>query len=71
MHETEGNWRLICLCNKGFFGDACEHQDPSTCYNNCSGEGVCIRGFCSCTMGFFGIDCSIDCACPLVAASSC
>ena len=60
MHETEGNKRLICLCNKGFFGNACEQPDPSVCYNNCSGEGVCIRGFCSCTMGFFGVDCSID-----------
>ena len=60
MRQTEGKKRLFCVCHLGFRGDACEKRDETACFNGCSGRGMCVRGFCSCQMGFFGIDCSID-----------
>jgi hypothetical protein len=29
------------------------------CPNNCSGNGVCVSGNCSCNVGWVGVDCSI------------
>ena len=33
------------------------------CPNNCTGNGECFYGFCSCHVGYYGIDCS-NISCP-------
>lgn len=39
----------------------CSSKDvPGACFNDCSNRGTCLRGYCKCDKGFFGIDCSID-----------
>lgn len=32
--------------------------DSTLCPNACSGRGQCMRGFCHCKRGWFGLDCS-------------
>ena len=49
-----------CLCVYGRTGNECEHSNSDACFNDCSKHGRCIRGYCSCEWGWFGIDCSID-----------
>jgi hypothetical protein len=52
-----------CACQKGWVGDDCatdlrEHSTHvSSCPNQCSGEGACVRGVCACLPGRFGADC--------------
>ena len=61
-----------CDCPRGMGGDACElgqlerfevpethRDDPPLCYNDCSGRGECVEGFCRCLPGFFGSDCAV------------
>lgn len=61
-----------CDCPRGMHGDACElgqlerfdvpethRDDPPLCYNDCSGRGECVEGFCRCLPGFFGSDCAV------------
>jgi hypothetical protein len=33
-------------------------RDQEMCFNNCSGAGRCLRGWCHCQAGRWGIDCS-------------
>ncbi|KAK7469526.1 hypothetical protein BaRGS_00036472, partial [Batillaria attramentaria] len=45
-----------------------QFQFPSVilnaCPNDCSGHGICLVGFCVCSTGFAGEDCSIDTSLP-------
>ena len=56
-----------CDCPRGMGGDACElgqlerfevpetrRHVPPLCYNDCSGRGECVEGFCRCLPGFSG-----------------
>ena len=52
--------KFVCRCYKGFRGDSCELVEPDACLNRCNGNGACIRGFCSCTAGWSGRDCSVE-----------
>lgn len=51
-----------CMCFFGRAGGDCGEAVPAACVNGCSNRGRCLRGFCACDPGFFGIDCSIDLA---------
>lgn len=51
-----------CLCHVGFEGTDCGQVNQGICINGCTRRGRCLRGFCSCDMGWFGIDCSIELA---------
>ena len=60
-----------CDCPRGRTGEACEagsaepferspfDDQPPFCLNDCNGRGTCVFGFCHCTPGFFGSDCSL------------
>ncbi|XP_077546159.1 uncharacterized protein LOC144158861 [Haemaphysalis longicornis] len=51
-----------CLCEPGFYGDACEHFDPCS-HNPCKTFGTCVNTShgeyrCDCFTGFSGRNCS-------------
>ncbi|XP_048320595.2 uncharacterized protein LOC107425930 [Ziziphus jujuba] len=49
-----------CDCKyDGLWGRFCEIPVLSTCINQCSGHGHCRGGFCQCSSGWYGVDCSI------------
>ncbi|OIT00786.1 PREDICTED: uncharacterized protein LOC109229226 [Nicotiana attenuata] len=49
-----------CDCKyDGLWGRFCEVSVLSTCINQCSGHGLCRGGFCQCSSGWFGADCSV------------
>lgn len=52
-----------CLCYAGFSGTRCEDDSKSRtldrCLNSCSHRGNCVRNWCHCAQGFYGIDCSL------------
>ena len=47
-----------CQCDGFYTGRTCEKHVPTLCYNNCSGRGVCLDGFCSCEPPYFGPACA-------------
>ena len=49
-----------CKCYAGSDGDSCQARLAAACTNECSGRGRCLRGVCSCDLGYFGLDCSVD-----------
>lgn len=51
-----------CMCYYGYGGSFCAEPQADSCFNDCSGRGRCVRGYCSCEPGRFGIDCSVDLA---------
>ena len=57
-----------CQCNLRFNGEGCELSPLTACFNNCSGHGLCVRGWCVCDFGYFGIDCSTTSS-PALAGS--
>ena len=48
-----------CACYEDRGGRMCEIVVRSFCLNQCSDRGECVRGFCMCTAGWSGSDCSI------------
>jgi len=52
-----------CRCYAGFSGVHCERSITSRprkmCLNSCSDRGECIRNWCHCNPGYFGVDCSL------------
>lgn len=52
-----------CLCYAGFGGPSCERstlaRERRNCLNGCSGRGACVRNWCHCDAGFYGVDCSL------------
>ena len=48
-----------CICHAGYSGASCEVTDMGTCFNRCSGHGMCVGRFCLCDRGWRGLDCSI------------
>ena len=57
-----------CLCYAGFSGTRCEIDSTSRpldrCLNGCSQRGSCVRNWCHCAPGFYGIDCSLGASPP-------
>ena len=51
-----------CWCYSGFTGNRCarssEARPTHACLNDCSGRGSCVRNWCHCSPGYFGVDCS-------------
>eukprot|EP00966_Prymnesium_polylepis_P065176 1512762-Prymnesium_polylepis.1 len=48
-----------CICIDGAYGAACDATCSNNCWNDCSGRGECIHGWCRCLPGAGGVDCSI------------
>ena len=46
-------------CPVGTMGEFCEERTRSFCLRDCSGRGTCDAGFCWCSQGWFGVDCSL------------
>jgi hypothetical protein len=61
-----------CLCYASFSGTRCEKDSTSRplerCLNGCSRRGKCVRNWCHCADGFYGIDCSVGASPPGAAA---
>ena len=55
--------RSRCWCYAGFTGERCEGSSSArpthACLNSCSGRGACVRNWCHCTPGYYGVDCSL------------
>ncbi|KAL1519264.1 hypothetical protein AB1Y20_022793 [Prymnesium parvum] len=49
-----------CVCDAHYSGEACERHDGDGCWNECSGRGTCVDGFCECTLPFYGPGCALD-----------
>ena len=47
-----------CICVDGTYGSACDIVCSNDCFNDCSGHGECLHGWCRCQPGWFGADCS-------------
>ncbi len=50
-----------CRCYSKTLLNHCKAPCPGACtiFNQCSGHGDCVVGFCRCHHGFFGVDCSL------------
>ena len=53
-----------CHCYYGASGSECQVDEPSACYNGCSGHGSCVLARCHCRDGWWGLDCSREAARP-------
>ena len=47
-----------CECDPYYDGAMCERMVSPFCYNNCSGRGKCMDGYCLCDSPFFGPACA-------------
>ncbi|MEX0811515.1 MAG: calcium-binding EGF-like domain-containing protein [Chitinophagales bacterium] len=56
----QDGYECICLCDRGWFGDNCDREDPcQTQTINCYNGGTCVNGNCLCDVGFEGDTCEI------------
>jgi len=55
-----------CVCMPTHWGSRCEHdlRAISTCINDCSKHGRCVRSNCACDEGYWGVDCSLKVGAP-------
>lgn len=64
-----------CQCDYGWAGAACQRPGVYTqlrsCPNDCSGNGLCMDGFCTCNVGFKGIACDEKVCDPLSIGPGC
>ncbi|EGR26987.1 leishmanolysin family protein, putative [Ichthyophthirius multifiliis] len=51
------------------YNDFCNYSKP--CRDNCSSNGICVRGFCICIKGFGGENCSQNCPFGVIFNSDC
>jgi hypothetical protein len=55
--------QVSCGCAlDGRGGPLCDLPTESYCPNQCSGHGECLRGFCRCAQGWYGLDCAREVA---------
>lgn len=58
-----GHGRKSCMCYPGWVGSKCEVlmvlRGRTDCLNGCSARGKCLRNWCQCDKGYFGVDCSM------------
>lgn len=56
----QDGYECFCLCDKGWFGENCDREDPcQTKSINCFNGGTCLNGACLCDVGFAGDSCEI------------
>ena len=52
-----------CMCYPGWSGRRCEASTAQRplrmCLNGCSKRGKCVRNWCHCDAGYYGVDCSL------------
>lgn len=59
-YTSKVRFKEECDCKyDGLWGRFCEVPVQSICINQCSGRGFCRGGFCQCSDGWYGTDCSI------------
>mmetsp|Transcript_55789 Transcript_55789/g.103208 ORF Transcript_55789/g.103208 Transcript_55789/m.103208 type:complete len:1153 (+) Transcript_55789:85-3543(+) len=65
-HGTCDTASALCHCWSGYSGDVCEVAGCPTSLGGkeCSGNGMCMNGQCTCINGFEGQDCSVPKAAP-------
>lgn len=57
----QDGYECFCLCDRGWFGDNCDREDPcQTQTINCYNGGTCLNGSCVCDVGFSGDTCEIE-----------
>ncbi|GKV25754.1 hypothetical protein SLEP1_g35148 [Rubroshorea leprosula] len=59
-YASKVQFKEECDCKyDGLWGHFCEVPVQSICINQCSRHGHCRGGFCQCSDGWYGMDCSI------------
>jgi len=54
--------RGSCRCDAHYSGARCDRHESPYCWNDCSGRGECIDGFCRCRPPFYGPACALGAA---------
>eukprot|EP00899_Mesostigma_viride_P023972 jgi/Mesvir1/475/Mv11350-RA.1 len=57
-YEAQSRYHFACVIPE-YNSLLCDIKVSSVCFNQCSGKGLCDRGFCVCEPGYHGVDCSI------------
>ena len=58
-----------CRCFENRGGVGCGTVVRSFCLNQCSARGECLSGYCACSAGWTGVDCSIPLVPPVTGPS--